>query len=289
MVELGRRNLLRVVRPAPPGVYLDGVNLGEILLPNRYVSAQVVPAAELNVFVYRDSEDRLVATTETPLVMAGEFACLRAVKAHPEIGAFLDWGLSKDLLLPASEQMGRVLTGDDVVVYVFVDPRSDRIIATMRIEERLGRTQPSYRKEQQVRLMIANRTPLGYTAIIENAHLGLLYGRELSAPLRIGQQLDGYIREIRPDGKIDLALDRAGYRRIAPLTGAILDALVAESGRIEFDDASSPEAIRGRFDVSKKAFKQALGALFRAQRIRFRLGGTELLEPVDGKRDLEQV
>lgn len=284
MAELGRRNLLRVVRAAPPGVYLDGETLGEILLPNRYVSDAMVPGTQVDVFVYRDSEDRLVATTETPCAMAGEFACLRAVKAHPEIGAFLDWGLSKDLLLPASEQMGRVRTGDEVVVYVLIDPRSDRIIATMRIEEHLGRTAPPYERDQQVRLLIANETPLGYNAIIEGAHLGLLYRQEIPAAVRIGQQLDGYVREVRLDGKIDLTLDRAGYRRIAPLTGAILDALVAEGGRIEFDDSSAPEAIRKRFAVSKKAFKQALGALFRAQRIRFKTGGTELIEPPCGTR-----
>jgi len=278
MAELGRRNLLRVVRSAPPGVYLESESLGEILLPNRYVSDAMVPGAKVDVFVYRDSEDRLVATTESPRVMAGEFACLRAVKAHAEMGAFLDWGLSKDLLLPASEQMGRVRTGDEVVVYVLVDPRSDRIIATMRIDEHLGRTAPRYEREQHVRLLIANETPLGYNAIIEDAHLGLLYRQEIPTPLRIGQELDGYVRGIRPDGKIDLTLDRAGYRRIAPLTGAILDALVAEGGRIEFDDSSAPEEIRARFGVSKKAFKQALGALFRAQRIRFKTGGTELVE-----------
>lgn len=277
MAELGRRNLLRVMRDAPPGVYLDGENLGEILLPRRYVFDALVPGTPVDVFVYRDSEDRLVAVTETPRVMAGEFACLRAVKALPDVGAFLDWGLSKDLLLPASEQMGRVRTGDEVVVYVRIDPRSDRIIATMRLEKHLGQTPPLYGSEQQVHLLIATETPLGYTAIVENAHLGLLYRNDISVPLRIGQQLDGYIREVRPDGKIDLTLNRSGYRRIAPLTGAILDALVAEGGRIEFDDASSPEAIRARFGASKKAFKQALGALFRAHRIRFVNGGTELV------------
>jgi len=276
MAALGQRNLLRAVRAAPPGVYLDGGNLGEILLPRRY-TARVVPGDEVDVFVYRDSEDRLVATTEIPRAMVGEFASLEVVKVHPQIGAFLDWGLSKDLLLPKREQMGHLRPRDRVTVYLSLDAQSDRIVATMRLDAYLDQTAPSYDPGQRVGLLVIGKTPLGYNAIVENAHRGLLYHGGVLVPLRIGEKLDGFIREVRPDGKIDLTLDAAGYARIAPLTETIMAALHTADGRLEFDDASSPEAIRARFDVSKKAFKQALGALFRERRIHFARGGIELV------------
>jgi len=208
-----------------------------------------------------------VATTETPLAMVGDFAFLRVLSVRPGLGAFLDWGLSKDLLLPRREQTGFLREGELLVVHVFVDPKSDRIVASARLDRWLNRTPPTYAPEQPVTLLIAGETPLGYNAIIENAHWGLLYRSELSAPLRVGDTMPGYIRIVRPDGKIDLALDRAGYVRVKPLSEQILDALADGGGRLPFHDKSSPEEIREKFGASKKAFKQALGALYRARRV----------------------
>jgi len=267
MADLGKRNHLSVLREASPGFFLDGGALGEILLPGRYIPAGAGPGSELDVFVYRDSEDRLVATTETPLAMVGDFAFLRVLSVRPGLGAFLDWGLSKDLLLPRREQTGFLREGELLVVHVFVDPKSDRIVASARLDRWLNRTPPAYASEQPVQLLITGETPLGFNAIIENAHWGLLYRSGLAHPLRVGDTMNGFVREVRPDGKVDLALDRAGYVRVKPLSEHILEALAEGGGKLPFHDKSSPEEIREKFGVSKKAFKQALGALYRARRV----------------------
>ena len=251
--------------------------MGEILLPGRYIPAGAGPGSELDVFVYRDSEDRLVATTETPLAMVGDFAFLRVLSVRPGLGAFLDWGLSKDLLLPRREQTGFLREGELLVVYVFVDPKSDRIVASARLDRWLNRTPPAYASEQQVQLLITGETPLGFNAIIENAHWGLLYRSGLAHPLRVGDTMNGFVREVRPDGKVDLALDRAGYVRVKPLSEHILEALAEGGGKLPFHDKSSPEEIREKFGVSKKAFKQALGALYRARRVVLDPAGIRLL------------
>jgi predicted RNA-binding protein (virulence factor B family) len=267
MAILGKRNTLRIVRQAPPGYYLDGGPLGEILLPGRYIPPGAKPGGTIDVFVYRDSEDRPVATTETPLAMVGEFAFLRVISHEPAIGAFLDWGLEKDLLLPRREYAGGVRPGGRVLVHVMLDERSDRIVATCRLNRHLNLTPPNYTEGQPVKLIIESETPLGYRAIINHAHTGLLYRAELAAPLAIGQQLDGFIRTVRPDGKIDLGLDPAGHRRLGPLSEQILAALQAAGGRLPYHDGSSPEEIRAALGMSKKAFKQAIGVLFRERRI----------------------
>lgn len=278
MSLIGTISRLRVLRQTPQGVYLDGEELGEILLPRRYVPPSTVPGSEVEAFVYSDSEDRLVATTEKPFALANQFAFLKVLSFNPRIGAFLDLGLSKDLLLPMSEQEGHVSPGDRIVVFVMLDERSDRIVASMKLNRHLNRTPALYRDDEPVDLLITGETPLGYNAIVENSHWGLLYHTDLNASLETGQRLRGYIRTVRPDGKIDLRLDASGYQRISPVTQQILDALKKGGGRIELDDQSPPEAIRFTFGTSKKAFKQAVGALFRERRIRFENGGICLNE-----------
>lgn len=221
----------------------------------------------MDVFVYRDSEDRLVATTESPEAMVGEFAYLRVVSVNPRIGVFFDWGLEKDLLLPLREQATPLQPGDRRVVRVALDERTDRIIASARLNRWLNRTPATYTEGQKVNLIITGDTPLGYNAIIENAHRGLLYHSDLAGPLATGQRVEGYVRVMRPDGKIDLALDRAGFHRIAPVTEQILTGLTAAGGTLRLNDNSSPEDIREAFGISKKAFKQAIGSLYRARKI----------------------
>src|SRR5581483_6245403 len=269
MAVIGKRNILPIRRASTPGLYLDGGELGEILLPIRYVPKDLGSMDKLEVFIYRDSEDRLVATTETPLAMVGEFACLRVISVNQNVGAFLDWGLAKDLLLPFREQEFPVRAGDRVIVYVCIDEKTNRILATTRLNRHLNRDTPAYHNGQPVNLFITGRTPLGYNAIVENAHRGLLYHDNLAAPLATGQKLKGFVRTVRPGGKIDLSLDASGYKRVAPLTDQIVQALERNGGQLTFDDDSSPEAIRQKFGVSKKAFKQALGKLYKARRIQF--------------------
>lgn len=278
MATIGKRNILSIVRASAPGLYLDGGELGEILLPGRYIPRDLKPKDKLDVFVYRDSEDRLVATTETPHVMVGEFACLRVISVNQNVGAFLDWGLSKDLLLPFREQETPVRAGQRVVVHVCLDQKTDRILATSRLKRHLSHDTPAYRNGQPVNLLIVNQTPLGYTAVVENAHLGLLYHNNLSVPLEVGQKIKGFVRIVRPGGKIDLSLDASGYKRVATLTEQVVQALERQGGRLELDDDSSPEAIRQAFGASKKAFKQALGKLYKDRRISFEKPGIQLLD-----------
>ena len=279
MAIIGRRNILSIERASGPGLYLNGGELGEILLPGRYIPADIAPGVKLDVFVYLDSEDRLVATTEKPHAMVGEFAWLKVISINPRVGAFLDWGLSKDLLLPFREQDTPVRVGQHVIAYVYLDEQSKRIVASTRLHRHLNRSETTYREGQPVDMLITGRTPLGYNAIVENAHRGLLYHDNLATPLQTGQKLKGFVRKVRPGGKLDLSLDKSGYKRVAPLKDQIVHALERNGGKLDFDDNSTPEAIREAFGSSKKAFKQALGALYKARRIQFRTpGGIELLD-----------
>ena len=277
MALIGKRNSLPILRQAPPGLYLDGGPHGEILLPGRYIQPGWAVGGAMDVFVYRDSEDRLVATTETPRAVVGEFAHLRVVSHKPSVGAFLDWGLDKDLLLPLREHATSLRPGDWALVRIALDERSDRIIASARLSRWLDLTPPAYTEAQPVKLIIESETPLGYRAIINHAHTGLLYRAELATPLIIGQALDGFIRTLRPDGKIDLGLDPAGHRRIAPLGEQIIAALRTADGHLPYHDGSSPDEIRAAFGMSKKAFKQAIGVLYRDRRIRIAPDGIRLV------------
>jgi uncharacterized protein len=278
MAILGKRNLLSVIRESTPGLYLDGGALGEILLPGRYIPKNLAQKQKLDVFVYRDSEDRLVATTETPHAMVGEFGYMKVISVHPQVGAFLDWGLQKDLLVPFREQEFPLRAGDWAVVYVALDLKTNRILASTRLNRHLNRDTPAYRDGQRVNLLIISKTPLGYNAIVDNAHRGLLYKNNIAAALKTGAKLKGFVRTVRSGGKIDLSLDAAGYKRVAPLTDLIVSALQISGGKLEFDDDSSPAQIRQNFGVSKKAFKQALGKLYKTRRISFTKPGIQLLE-----------
>jgi len=278
MAYLGQRNQLTGIRETTAGLYLDGEELGEILLPRRYVPHDYQDGALIDVFIYRDSEDRLVATTEEPFAEVGQFAALRVVSVNERVGAFLDWGLPKDLLLPFREQTGPVLVGQNVVVFVCIDEKTDRIVASARLNRHVSPEPPDYRIGEPVEFMVTGKTPLGYNAIVENAHRGLLFQHNLSTELEIGKLMKGFIRAISSDGKIDLSLDESGYKRVGGLTVQILAALQKSDGKLPYDDNSSPEEIRTTFGASKKAFKQALGKLYRERRIAFTKPGIELLD-----------
>lgn len=267
MATLGRRNTLTVTRLAEYGAYLDAGSRGEVLLPRRYLTPAARPGAEVEVFVHHDSEDRLVATTERPLAMVGEFACLEVRDISQRAGAFLGWGLPKDLLLPFREQGKPVKVGQKVVVAVVVDGRTDRIIASAKVDERLRTGVPLLRPGQEVDALVFARTPLGYGVVVEHAHRGLLYTDGAPVRLSYGERLRAFVRSVRDDGKVDLGLDPAGYARVAPLGERIMQALAAAGGSLPVGDHSSPADIRARFGASKKAFKQAIGALYRERRI----------------------
>lgn len=282
-IQLGRRNVMRVVRETGSGLYLDAEQMGEVLLPGRYAPRGLQPNQRIEVFLYRDSEDRLVATTEKPLAMVGEFACLCVNDLHPSLGAFLDWGLAKDLLLPRTAQTGRLERGDVVPVFIKIDSTTDRIVACARINDYLSESPPAFGADEPVKLLVVGRTPLGYRAVINNAQLGLLYHTDLARELEIGERLDGFVRIVREDGKIDLALDRVGYARVADLAQRVLAALAAGGGKLSLDDGSAPDEIREAFGVSKGAFKQAIGRLFRERKIALMRPGIELLPRHKGR------
>lgn len=276
MALIGKRHLLKIVREAPPGLYLDDGENGEILLPHRYIPKDYKIGDSLDVFVYMDSEDRPVATPEVPYVMAGEFACLKVLSVNRQVGAFLDWGLSKDLLLPFREQLGEPWIGQKVIVYVYLDPKTSRMVASMRTKQHLKHPANAYKEGDAVSFMIERSTPLGYNVIVENKHHGLLFSSTHSGTFHRGEKLKGFVHHVRPDGKIDLRLEKDGYQKVIPLAELILQALQKEGGSIPFDDKSQPDEIRKAFGVSKNTFKLALSALYRDRKIIFEKGSTLL-------------
>jgi predicted RNA-binding protein (virulence factor B family) len=283
MAQIGKRNLLTIVRSSAPGLYLDGGSHGEILLPGRYIPTGATVGGKVDVFVYRDSEDRLVATTEKPLAVVGEFVCLQVAGVNPRIGVFLNWGLEKDLLLPIREMNGPLNPGDWEVVQVVLDTQTDRLIASARVNRRLDLTPPHYHEGESVKLIVASKSPLGYNLIVNHAHRGLIYHTDVPGMLKVGQQVEGYVRSIRQDGKLDIALGQSGYRRIGAMSDKVIEVLTARGGRLPYHDNSMPEEIRDVFGMSKKAFKQAIGTLFKERRIYIEPDGIRLVEP-EGKK-----
>jgi predicted RNA-binding protein (virulence factor B family) len=280
-IQIGKQNLLKVSHIARQGAYLDGGTAGEILLPGKWVPDGASSGSVLEVFVYRDSEDRLICTTQIPKAQVGECAFLQAVGFKAGVGTFLDWGLEKDLLLPLREQTHSIARDHFALVQVRLDERSERIVATMRLRHFLHTSTPRFYPGQCVPLLVAERTPLGYRCVVNHSHFGMLYASEVPKPLRIGDRLDGYVREVRPDGKIDLRLERSGYQRIGPLAEQILEALKTGRGTLDIHDKSDPDIIRKMFGCSKKAFKQALGALLKDGRISLLPAGIQLLSTGD--------
>ncbi|CAH0533456.1 Conserved virulence factor B [Vibrio stylophorae] len=263
MIHIGRLNQLKVVKFVDFGLYLDGQAHGEILLPKRYCPNNAQVGDKLEVFIYFDSEDELIATTERPQVMVGEFANLKVVGVN-DAGAFLNWGLPKDLLLPFGEQRGRPTTGQSILVYVYTDKASGRIVATMKFNRFLDKTPAHYKAGEQVEVMIAERTDMGLKAIINGQHWGLLHKSEEFGKLFIGKTLKTYIKQVRPDGKIDLSLQAQGQKAVDDLGAKILKELKHRGGFIPLSDKSSPEAIFNIFRTSKGTFKRTIGGLYKS-------------------------
>ena len=268
MALIGRYNSLQVVKHTNFGLYLDGAQDGEILLPNRYIPKDVPTEDEdwLNVFVYLDSEDKLLATTEKPKVQVGEFASLKVVEVN-SIGVFLDWGLPKDLLLPYSEEKRTLQAGDYCVVHVYLDKHTRRITATARLDRYLDKTPANYSVGQEVDLLVAEATDMGFKAIINNKHWGLIHKNEVFKFMRAGKQEKGYIKEIRSDGNISLSLQPVGAEAASSLNSKILAKLRENDGTLPVSDKSDPQVISGLFGVSKGNFKKAIGALYKQGQI----------------------
>ncbi|MBF8779676.1 GntR family transcriptional regulator [Pseudomonas fulva] len=264
MALLGRYNSLQIVKHTDFGLYLDGGADGEILLPRRYIPKDVPSEVDdwLNVFIYLDSEDQLIATTEKPKVQVGGFASLK-VKDINNAGIFLDWGLTKDLLMPYSEEQRPLKIGDYCVVHVYLDKRTRRITATARLDRYLDRTPASYAAGQAVGLLVVGQTPMGFKAIIEDRHWGLIHKNEVFKFLRPGMREKGFIKQVRSDGKIALSLQPVGQALSDDLQAQIIKRLEEAGGTLEVSDKSAPELISRLFGVSKGNFKKAIGGLFK--------------------------
>lgn len=276
-IEFGKINQLTVLEIQSFGVFFDGGSLGKILLPKRQVTRQYQPGDVETIFIYRDSEDRLLASAKMPKAVVGEFAWLK-VAMLSNVGAFLDWGLPKDLLVPFREQKQRMVEGKHYLVYIYFDEESDRLAATSRINRHLDLSPANYPEGQEVDLLISNRTSLGYKAIVNNAHWGILYANEVFQPLTAGQRSKGYIKKVRKDGKLDLSLYPPVGQQIDHLSVKILEQLQAGAGFLPINDKSAPEVIYDRFGVSKKAFKKSIGALYKKRLITISAEGIRLTE-----------
>lgn len=268
MALVGRYNSLQVVKHTNFGLYLDGAQDAEILLPNRYIPKDIPSEDEdwLNVFIYLDSDDKLIATTEKPKVQVGEFASLKVVEVN-SIGIFLDWGLPKDLLLPYSEEKQPLKAGDYCVVHVYLDKHTRRITATTRLDRYLDKVPANYTVGQEVDLLVAEETAMGFKAIINNKHWGLIHKNEVFKFLRSGKQEKGFIKEVRSDGNISLSLQPVGEQLASSLNAQILGKLRDNNGVLPVSDKSDPQVISNLFGVSKGNFKKAIGALYKQGQI----------------------
>ena len=266
MAEVGKFNKLQVVKEVDFGVYLDGGELDTIFLPQRYVPEVCEIGDWVEVFLYFDSEDLLIATTETPKVEVGRCEILKVIDIN-NAGAFMDWGLPKDLLVPYSEQHKPMEVGYSYVVYVFHDQDSDRIAASTRLQDHLAEESVWIKPRQSVDLLIAGRTDLGYKAVINDQYLGLIFRDDAFRPLKIGERLPGFVKNIRADGKIDLLISQGTLQGDHDLGEQIIEKLRASGGISTLTDKSDPDEIYRQFKVSKKKYKQALGTLYKSRRI----------------------
>lgn len=264
MIKLGNYNTLRITRFTDHGAYLDGGDLGEILMPKAYVRPEMHTGTEVDVFVYLDQSERLVGTLETPLARVGDFAFLKVAWVN-EYGAFLDWGLMKDLFVPFREQKKPMQQGRSYLVYIYIDEETQRIAASAKVERYLQpATIAQYHKGQEVEIVVQQKTPLGFKVIADNRCAGLIYDNQIfEQEPHAGDVLSATVFKVRADGKLDLSLQRIGKGRFRDFADQLLYELRSEGGTLPFSDHSSPEDIQQRFGVSKKTFKKALGVLYK--------------------------
>ncbi len=262
MVQIGKMNRLSIKGMQAYGMHLDGGASGDILLKGTSNLPKYQAGETIDVFVYVDREQRLLATTQKPYAMVGEFAALRVVTSSAA-GAFLAWGLESDLFVPKSEQQDNMREGKYYVVYIFVNEKSNRITASSKLDKFLNRQPPRYQEGEEVDLLVYAKTDLGYSAVVNSCHAGMIYENEVFQKLALGQRLQGYVKKIRDDRKIDLRLQRTGFQGVDDISQTILNTLKDRGGMVAVTDKSPPEDIYALFGVSKKVFKKAIGALYK--------------------------
>ena len=280
MIKLGDWNELKIKRFTEHGAQLDGGSVGKILMPARYVQRNMRPGQMVTVFVYLDQSDRLVATTETPLARVGDFAFLEVAWVN-EHGAFLNWGLMKDLFVPFSEQKMRMEQGRSYLVHIHIDEETHRIVASAKVERYLQEpARKEYYRGRDVEVLLWHKTPLGFKVIVDNAYPGLIYDNQIYTELHSGERHIGQVITLREDGRMDVALGRIGKGRFRDFAEQLRDELAtAPDGRLPFNDNSSAEEIAERFGVSKKTFKRAVGTLYRNREITIEESGIALNAP----------
>lgn len=277
MIKLGQYNRLTAARSTRHGMYLADEEGREVLLPQKYVPKDLREEQSLEVFVFNDSEDRPTATTLAPKILLHQVAYLQ-VKQVNKFGAFLDWGLEKDLLVPFREQRSEMQKGKSYLVYLYEDEESQRLVATNKWYKFINNEELTVKQDQEVDLVVANSTDLGINVIINHKHVGLVYKNEIFRSLRPGDQIKGYIKLIRPDNKIDVRLQQEGYAHVEPNAEKILQILQSNDGFLALHDGSSPDDIRAQLEMSKKTFKKAIGALYKKKLIDIKSKGIYLLK-----------
>ncbi len=277
MLKLGTYNTLTILRDTEPGLFLGNEEEDEVLLPNKYVPEVFEIGEELNVFVYLDSHERIVCTTLEPFATVNTFAYLKCASVS-DIGAFMSWGLEKDLFVPFKEQANRMRSGNWYLVYVYLDDETNRLVASSKTNSFLDNSLVLLSPYDEVDLILSHPSPRGWNAIVNGKHLGLIYNDEIFQKLTVGDKLKGFIKKVRPDGKIDLTIQKHGYRSIEPNAAQILRELEASGGYIAVNDKSSPKEIEDTFQLSKKSFKRAIGSLYKERKITIEKEGIQLIE-----------
>ncbi len=266
MIQNGKRATLTVLDIEAEGGYLDGGHLGEVFIAKKELNDKDTQGSKLDVFVYLDSDGLPIATKKTPLAELGDFALLRVTQVN-KVGAFLDWGLDKDLLVPFAQQKPKMAVGSSYLVHIYQDSASKRLCASSNLNRFIDKTPPNYKPKQEVDLIVAAKTELGYKMVVNHAHFGVVYHDSVFKPLFVGQKLKGYIKKVREDGKIDLSLEAIGMAKIDSLSETILAKLHAQGGRLPIGDKSTPEQIKKILGTSKANFKKAIGKLYKEERI----------------------
>ncbi|EGR2700501.1 TPA: CvfB family protein [Vibrio parahaemolyticus] len=276
MIKIGQINSLEVIKKADFGVFLDGDDYGSVLLPNKHVPEGTELGDHIEVFLYFDSESQLAATIDKPIAQVGEWGLMK-IEGINQTGAFVNWGIKeKDLLIPFSEQRARFTAGQNILVYVYTDKASGRIVGTTKFNKWLDKTPANYEVNEEVDLIIAERSQLGYKAIVNGKHWGMIFPSDVFGKLFIGKKLKGYIKQVREDGKIDLSLQKVGVAKMDNLSSKIIDLLEKKGGFLPLNDKSSPEAIFDAFRTSKGTYKKTIGGLYKQGKIVIEKDGIRL-------------
>lgn len=266
MIQIGRTNTLTILRETAPGLYLGDDENNVVLLPKKYIEETFKVGDEIDVFVYKDSEDRIIATTSKPFVEINNFAYLNVSEAS-KVGAFLDWGLEKDLFVPFKEQKHKMMEGYSYVVYIYLDELTERIVASSKINKFISNDRLEVEQGEEVDLLVYSETDLGFTCVINGIHKGLVYHNDIFQDVAVGDQLKGYVKLIREGNLIDLSLQKIGFKHVLSSTDKILKYMREHDGHLDLTDKSSPDLIERRFDMSKATFKKSIGILYRQRKV----------------------